>query len=87
MSNAVANNSMRKWKHEENILFVEGYSDLLFYAEMLEDLGFNTSHKGNVSIPKPGEWIKSTDNETHFGIFIVGTGKEKPEVESLAWEA
>lgn len=29
----------RKWKGEPCVLFVEGHSDLTFYAEMLEDLG------------------------------------------------
>lgn len=33
--------SKRTWKGEPLILFVEGYSDLHFYAEMLEHLGLN----------------------------------------------
>ncbi len=29
----------RKWKNEPLVLFVEGYSDLTFYAEMMEHIG------------------------------------------------
>lgn len=29
----------RKWKHGEPVLVVEGYSDLLFFAELLEHVG------------------------------------------------
>lgn len=31
--------SKRKWKGEPLVLFVEGYSDLTFYIELMEDLG------------------------------------------------
>ena len=32
-------NGRRKWKNEPLILFVEGYSDLTFYAELMEHIG------------------------------------------------
>ncbi len=32
-------NGRRKWKNEPLVLFVEGYSDLTFYAELMEHIG------------------------------------------------
>jgi hypothetical protein len=32
-------NRRRKWKNEPLVLFVEGYSDLTFYAELMEHIG------------------------------------------------
>lgn len=36
-----SSSNRRTWKGEPLVLFVEGYSDLTFYAEMLEHLGYS----------------------------------------------
>ena len=36
----MSNQSRRKWEGERIVIFVEGYSDLHFYAELLESAGF-----------------------------------------------
>lgn len=35
----MSESSKRRWKGEAVVLFVEGYSDLTFYIELMEDLG------------------------------------------------
>lgn len=125
------------------VLFVEGYSDLRFYAEMLEHLGFQegevfiedlgtrnrtrleerarallkpnvVTHKTHVAVIfdadsdaqaafqsardalktvfqveifRHEQWIGGQEGSTKFGVYVAGTGSEKPELESLAWEA
>ena len=138
MSASGSSSSRRTWKREPLVLFVEGYGDLRFYAEMMEhvglagvfiqDMGGRTLLKKQaelllkpnqvasmksvgvvldadsdavaafesarssirdvvgVDVTAPGQWVTSPTG-VKFGIFIVGTGPEQPELESLAWFA
>ena len=61
--------SRRKWEGEPLIIFVEGYSDLVFYAEMMKHLGKhercfiqNLGGKGKTQLEKEARLLLKPDN-------------------------